>query len=88
LPVDCVAFSYAYPRIDTKNRIRAYYHAICSHPDRGEQFGCLLTNTGPDGLETRVQGSSCPFQVKSHEKGAVALRTRIKKREEETNPPF
>jgi hypothetical protein len=77
-PVDCVAFGSASSSV----RDGGHHHAICYHPDRGKQYGCLLTNEDEQGKITRKRGTECDFRIKKGRRGAVELNERIAQLEE------
>ena len=81
-PVDCVAFGYAYVSTGENSEITAYHHAICQHPERGQQYGCLLTREESDGTVTRVVHTKCENRIKNGKRGASALKRTIEEVEE------
>ena len=78
-PVDCVAFDSASSSV----REGGHHHSICRHPDRGEQFGCLLTKEDSVGKITRLRESKCIYKVKKGRRGSANLRNRINQEAED-----
>jgi len=77
-PVDCVAYSSAYVSVDGENKVDGHYHPICNHPDRGKQFGCLLTREEEGGrIRRTMDRRTCSFRVKNGRRGAVELERRM-----------
>ena len=86
-PVDCIAFASASRSVSIEAQERTdYHHAVCIHPDRGKQFGCLLTREERGGRIIRVLGAKCELRIKKGRRGSANLRERIRGREEEKFP--
>jgi hypothetical protein len=76
-PVDCVAFNAI-----TADDSGKFFHSACVHPDRGRQFGCLLTGeTPPEMVVRRLPGAVCEYRIKKGRKGATILGQRIEDEE-------
>src|SRR4030042_607815 len=77
IPVDCVAFGYAYEGIDEADKIASYHFSACLHPERGERDDCLLVREGEEGIITRVKNGKCELRVKKGRKGSEELENAI-----------
>ena len=76
LSVDCVAFG-AVNIVDDQHRRKGCADAFCLHPNRGKQFGCLLTETKVGGVVRRIRNAECDFRIRRGTRGAVALGKRM-----------
>lgn len=76
--VDCVAFDTAYDHTSESGGDAIKHYSICFHPQRGKQFGCLLTDDiGSESEVKRICGRRCEFRIKKGRKGSAQLEKMI-----------
>lgn len=80
--VDCVAFGTAFDHTSELGGDKIQHFSLCFHPQKGKQFGCLLTDdVGSEREVKRIRGRMCGFRVKKGRKGSAELERTIAEEE-------